>query len=109
MRLETNAESSKNNQSREYKIRLTEPQRRWAEYAIAEMMALEFEPGENVLYLDGRTLAIPPSSEQAILAFLDVLENQVRDQSYADGVEYPRSAGTLARRVRAANEQGFLP
>jgi hypothetical protein len=107
MWLEQNAESLR--QHHEYKIRLTEPQRLWAERAIAEIMALEFEPGEAVPHLDGRTLLIPPSSEQAVLAFLDVLENQVRDESSADGVEYPRTAATLARKVRDAHEHGALP
>src|SRR5258708_7957483 len=38
MQLERNAESLKDNQSRGYKIRLTDAQRRWAEHAIAEVM-----------------------------------------------------------------------
>ena len=61
MRLERSTESSNDNQSREYKIRLTEPQRRWAEHAIAEVMGLEFEAGETLPYLDGLSTCSTPN------------------------------------------------
>ena len=92
-----------------YRVRLTDPQARWAAYAIEEVSALEWDNGTKLPYLEGRTLFFTEPSEEVIYVFLDALENQLRDECYADGVEYPRSAATLAGKLRKAREEGQLP